>query len=1320
MLNFNPLDKTSYNDLRLQILAKVEENQGLSTKVYLDSKGIPTIGIGMNLRSQKPKDAVFEAILGDRASAGNLTEEDKYRNRIIAILKNLYPQTPVGEAQLQSDLNAVMAERAADSRITFANKRATFEFADEQEIKDTFNTLIESVYEEAVDTWYGSKIDYSYERLALVSLAYNSPSLLGSKLKAAIEEGNRPEAWYQIRYNSNSATTTNKNGEVISIPESTRKGLAKRRYFESQIFSLYNDRSPNGVVTDAESRAIAKMHKDHATKISGYDAEFESNVVNANRDYGSTALSGGKVQNFRESLAKSRSFLVSQYLSGEDASKINQISFAQNSDNKVAFAASLASDPLVVPLKVKSPSSTKVFSSNLRDESSKNAQEILSYKNDVAAESFDDDTSYYADDDVVYEEDQKVNSLLVGNSKEDVFYIDNLSGSDHVVSTVNDGKIIIDGITLSGKASSRFDSLTGEVIAGEWTLQGFNLKKVAGVVGADADGVINDDLVIYKSGLKFDESTPRVTIKNYPFSQLKPAFGINLDLKVAGLSSPQAMLAERNVYKVGNSVYSSNDSSGKFFCASVVSDDITHYKNYAVRTYDIKGNLASTQFLTDIVEYETTPSKITSREISPISSGAKSCKLEDGGTAFIYGTREYFLTPQNNFIEGNSYAFLAKIDASGKLISNKMVHQIKTIGGNIDNFNRHGYHIPQFVTPNGACFNTPWASNICGKIDDNQFDYVTSTAEFNYVGTPQDNSFAILPTGHKVTSSYQGGNDYLKIAIASPIYAPTPNSEKLPNYAIAGDYETDPSLPKLTLSLSREEDVNLKISSNPNSVLALIGLDGLDLKTAKAKMSFPVNHHSQIEIHSSTDSDYTIDQLLNGEFDFTASSPLKISKPVTRRYLTAKQEEQILRDPRSDSDLVNAIWTRRLGGEEEVQKLMKETTEKTGRIFDLRNLGANISAKVATTNSTIGNNSTDDDYAYSYSDYYDNDAIDAEEINLTEEKYPFTIVKLNLTETESQTVILSGVNATEVAKMPEAYFLTQLQLSQSPTSNPSGNPSRNPSSLPSGDPTSQPSGLPSFNPSGFPTSQPSGEPSSIPSYNPTVGDLIMPSSIPSFAPFKNSELLTEIPSQNPSKNPSNNPSPKPSLKQYAPSEIPSFNPSEKLAEEPTNIPSEIPSKPSSPSKKSKLPTGQPSYSKDTSDLPTSKPSIGEFTSQPSNQPSNQEFNLPFFPSSQPSNAQFISNVPSLNSLNSNSPSSNSPIISITQSPAAANKKLNSNQSKFQSPSATLIGGIAGAVALTGLGVGIVKKLMNKGKKVYADENLPAATEQDRESGGFRR
>jgi GH24 family phage-related lysozyme (muramidase) len=1257
MINLNHLDKTSYNDLRLQILAKVEENQGLSTKAYLDSKGIPTIGIGMNLRSEKPKEAVFEAILGNKESAGDQDAEQIYRNRLTIIFKNSYPQTTAGKANLQSDLNKVMSERAADSRITFVNKRNSFEFTDETEVTDTFNSLADNIYEEAVDTWYGSKIPYSYERLALLSLAYNSPSLLGSKLKAAIEEGNRPEAWYQIRYQTNGG-------------ESRGDGIAKRRYYESQIFSLYNDRNSNGVVTDAEARAIDKMQKAHATKIQDYDAEFEENVANANRDYGSVALSGVKVQNLRESLSRSRAYTISQYFSGEDASKINQISFTESAKG-VAVASALATDPLVVPLKVKSSATLRQGSalrSNARDQKLETLDENLDYA--------DDDTSYYADDDVVEEDSQKVNSLLIGDSKKDIFYVDtSLLGSDHVVSSVSDGTIIIGGTKLSGKASSAKNPITNEPIDGEWVLQGFNLKKVAGDGG-------KDDLVIYKSGVSLGESTPKVTVKNYPFSLMKPAFGINLDLKVVGLTSPQTMIAERNVYKVGDSVYSSNDSTGKFFCVAVVSDDVTHYKNYAIRTYDVNGNLVSTQFLTDVVEYETTPSKITSREISPISSGAKSCKLDDGTTAFIYGTREYFLTPPNKFIEGNSYAFLAKFDARGKLISNKMVHQIKTIGS-FEQFSRYGYHIPSFVTPNGACFNTPWLSNICGTLNDDELNYVTSTREFNYDGVSQDNSFAILPTGHKVTSSYQGGNDYLRIAIASPVYTPTPNNEKLPNYAIAGDYETDPSLKRLLLSLSREEDVNLKISRNPNSVLSITGLDGLDVATAKAKMSFPVDHHSQIKIHSTTDADYTLEQLLNGEFDFSSSQELPISRPVLRKLFSAQEEDKILKDPRSDPKLVAAIWTRRLGGEEEVNKLMKDSAE-SARLLRLDNL----------------TNSTDDDYSYGYGDYFDDDdaVSDVEEIDFNNLKTPITVIKLQLNETESQTVILHGVNATEVAKLPEAYFLTQFQITNSPTSNPSKNPSGQPSSNPSSLLTNEPTNDPSQNPS----SLPSGEPTSNPSHKPTAGELIMPSGSPTGQP-------TLQPFSDPSAIPS-----------YRPQAIPSYNPTGKPTGNPTNNPSKDPT--SNPSRNSRFPTNIPSYSKDTSDLPTSKPSMEELTNQPSSQPSNQatnqESNFPSlsFPSSQPSK-QSPSNVPFVSA----SPSSDSP-ITTTLPPTIAGTNQDKDQNHQQTPSATLIGGVVGAVALVGLGIAATVKFLNRkgapdNRKVYADEGINIDIEGNNRSGG---
>lgn len=51
---------------------------------------------------------------------------------------------------------------------------------------------------------FGIVLPDSRERAALVSLAYANPtSLLGDKLMSAIASGNRAEAWYQIRYQSN-------------------------------------------------------------------------------------------------------------------------------------------------------------------------------------------------------------------------------------------------------------------------------------------------------------------------------------------------------------------------------------------------------------------------------------------------------------------------------------------------------------------------------------------------------------------------------------------------------------------------------------------------------------------------------------------------------------------------------------------------------------------------------------------------------------------------------------------------------------------------------------------------------------------------------------------------------------------------------------------------------------------------------------------------------------------------------------------------------------------------------------------------------------
>ncbi len=156
--------------------------------------------------------------------------------------------------------------------------------------------------------------------------------------------------------------------------------------------------------------------------------------------------------------------------------------------------------------------------------------------------------------------------------------------------------------------------------------KGFNLKKVAGVVGAD--GVINDDLVIYKSGLKFDESTPRVTIKNYPFSLVKPAFGINLDLKVIGLG-PSFNSYDKTINPI---VYASSSPKGEFFAPVLIDND----KNYGVRLYDHDGVAIKTQALTNL-HYVIDD---THSYQADFRSSGQSCRTANGDVAFIYSTTE--------------------------------------------------------------------------------------------------------------------------------------------------------------------------------------------------------------------------------------------------------------------------------------------------------------------------------------------------------------------------------------------------------------------------------------------------------------------------------------------------------------------------------------------------------------------------------------------------------------------------------------------------------------------------------------------------------
>ena len=92
----------------------------------------------------------------------------------------------------------------------------------------------------------------------LVTLAYNGILSESKNLKQDILAGNRAEAWYEIRYGSNGGSDPN-------------RGVAKRRYYESEMFGLYDNQT---APTLDEAKQAYRMLQKHRTDIMSYEALY--------------------------------------------------------------------------------------------------------------------------------------------------------------------------------------------------------------------------------------------------------------------------------------------------------------------------------------------------------------------------------------------------------------------------------------------------------------------------------------------------------------------------------------------------------------------------------------------------------------------------------------------------------------------------------------------------------------------------------------------------------------------------------------------------------------------------------------------------------------------------------------------------------------------------------------------------------------------------------------------------------------------------------------------------------------------------------------
>jgi GH24 family phage-related lysozyme (muramidase) len=118
----------------------------------------------------------------------------------------------------------------------------------------------------------------SDERAAVVSIAYNrGPERVNTHMRGfseAIADGDRAEAWYQLRYNSVGTGAVGTDNEL---------GVRARRNMEAQAFGLYDN--PHNV-TSEEARSVYRMFQLHRTHIQqterGWGVDFDGTVAGRN------------------------------------------------------------------------------------------------------------------------------------------------------------------------------------------------------------------------------------------------------------------------------------------------------------------------------------------------------------------------------------------------------------------------------------------------------------------------------------------------------------------------------------------------------------------------------------------------------------------------------------------------------------------------------------------------------------------------------------------------------------------------------------------------------------------------------------------------------------------------------------------------------------------------------------------------------------------------------------------------------------------------------------------------------------------------------
>jgi|GEM_PF-2727634 len=301
------------------------------------------------------------------------------------------------------------------------------------------NALLEQTYQKYESPANELGMPESWERAALVSITYNrGEPAVHSKMQDfynAVLTGNRAEAWFEIRYDSQTS-----NPDYVN-------GIAKRRYYEAETFSLYDDQNN---VTEAEAKQVLQMYTRHHDEITAYEARYGvgfdgrvegiNAIDNANSDY---HLSGAdQVDTLAEALKPARAVLIDLY--------VTQKSIAININGEVLagdYALDLY-DHLIG-----------------RDETKPPIPQAPRPSNDLLiGGKGNDEVKGLAGDDVLYGEEGDDtldggdgDDRLLGGDGNDTYLLQTTSGIDTILDHSGNDQIQIDGTVVSGEFKPAVD-----------------------------------------------------------------------------------------------------------------------------------------------------------------------------------------------------------------------------------------------------------------------------------------------------------------------------------------------------------------------------------------------------------------------------------------------------------------------------------------------------------------------------------------------------------------------------------------------------------------------------------------------------------------------------------------------------------------------------------------------------------------------------------------------------------------------------------------------------------------------------------------------